>query len=176
MGSAPIVAAAAQTKNPTRQALVSSSGTFWDTVVMCAITGIVIVNCGYWTKGLDGAALTKATFDDIPILGPVVLAVGLLTFVFATIIAWSYYGEKAAEYLFGAKVVLPYRWAWVIMVFVGSILSLPIVWSFADVANGIMIIPNLVSLILLSGVVVQETKEYLWDGEKRSEPGADEKR
>ncbi len=176
MGSAPIVAAAAQTKNPTRQALVSSSGTFWDTVVMCAITGIVIVNCGYWTKGLDGAALTKATFDDIPILGPVVLAVGLLTFVFATIIAWSYYGEKAAEYLFGTKAVLPYRWAWVIMVFVGSILSLPIVWSFADVANGIMIIPNLVSLILLSGVVVQETKEYLWDGEKRSEPGADEKR
>jgi len=166
MGSAPIVAAAAQTENPTRQALVSSSGTFWDTVVMCAITGIVIVNCGYWTRGLGGAALTNATFNDIRVLGPIVLAVGLLTFVFATIIAWSYYGEKAAEYLFGSKIVMPYRWAWVIMVFVGSILSLPAVWSFADIANGIMIIPNLISLIFLSGVVVQETKEYLWDKEQ----------
>lgn len=163
MGSAPIVAAAAQTKNPTRQALVSSSGTFWDTVVMCLITGIVIVNCGYWVKGLDGAVLTKVTFNDIPVLGPIVLAVGLLTFVFATIIAWSYYGEKAAEYLFGPKITMPYRWAWVIMVFIGSILSLNIVWTFADIANGIMIIPNLISLIVLSGVVVKETKEFLWD-------------
>ena len=164
MGSAPIVAAAAQTRNPTRQALVSSSGTFWDTVVMCLITGIVIVNCGYWTKGLGGAALTKATFNDIPVLGPIVLAVGLLTFVFATIIAWSYYGEKAAEYLFGHRIVMPYRWAWVIVCFCGSILSLPIVWSFADVANGIMIVPNLISLLILSGVVVAETREHLWEG------------
>ncbi len=169
MGSAPIVAAAAQTKNPTRQALVSSSGTFWDTVVMCLITGIVIVNCGYWVKGFDGAALTKATFNDIPVLGPIVLAVGLLTFVFATIIAWSYYGEKAAEYLFGSKITMPYRWAWVVMVFVGSILSLNIVWTFADIANGIMIIPNLISLIVLSGVVVAETKQFLWD-EKIAKP------
>ena len=169
MGSAPIVAAAAQTRNPTRQALVSSSGTFWDTVVMCLITGIVIVNCGYWVKGLGGAALTKATFDDIPVLGPIVLAVGLLTFVFATIIAWSYYGEKAAEYLFGHKIVMPYRWTWVIVCFCGSILSLPIVWSFADIANGIMIVPNLISLIVLSGVVVKETREHLWEGKTHKE-------
>ncbi len=104
LGSAPIVAAAAQTKNPVRQALVSSTGTFWDTVVVCAMTGLVLVNSGEWTKGLNGAALTKAAFADIPVVGPIVLTVGLLTFVFSTILGWSYYGEKAAEYLFGPRV------------------------------------------------------------------------
>lgn len=164
LGSAPIVAAAAQTKNPIRQALVSSTGTFWDTVVMCAITGIVIVNSGYWLQGLEGAALTKAAFNDIPVFGPIVLAFGLLTFVFATIIGWSYYGEKAAEYLFGTKFTITYRWLWVIMVMVGSVLSLPIVWSFSDIANAFMAIPNLISLIALNGIIVAETKKYLWSG------------
>ena len=162
LGSAPIVAAAAQTKNPVRQALVSSTGTFWDTVVVCAMTGLVLVNSGEWMNGLVGASLTKAAFSDIPVVGPLVLTVGLMTFVFSTILGWSYYGEKAAEYLFGSKAVKPYRWLWVCAVMIGSVLSLPIVWSFADIANALMAIPNLVSLILLSRIIVNETRVYLW--------------
>ena len=107
LGSAPIVAAAAQTTNPVRQALVSSTGTFWDTVVVCAMTGLVVVNSGAWTKGLNGASLTKAAFADLPFVGPVVLTVGLLTFVFSTILGWSYYGEKACEYLLGKRSIFP---------------------------------------------------------------------
>jgi AGCS family alanine or glycine:cation symporter len=162
MGSAPIVAAAAQTKNPVRQALVSSTGTFWDTVVMCAITGVVIVNSGQWVHGYQGAALTKTAFDGIPVFGPIILTFGLLTFVFATLIGWSYYGEKAAEYLLGTRVIKPYRWLWVIAVMVGSVVSLPSVWAFADIANGILVIPNLISLIVLAGVIVKETRDFLW--------------
>lgn len=162
LGSAPIVAAAAQTKNPVRQALVSSTGTFWDTVVVCAITGLVLVNSGEWMKGLHGAALTKTAFADIPVVGPIVLTVGLLTFVFSTILGWSYYGEKAAEYLFGGKVIQPYRWIWVAAVFIGSVLALPLVWSLADIANGLMAIPNLISLIVLNSIIFRETSEYLW--------------
>jgi AGCS family alanine or glycine:cation symporter len=163
LGSAPIVAAAAQTKNPVRQALVSSTGTFWDTVVVCAITGLVIVNSGEWMKGLTGAALTKQAFSDFHIVGPIVLTLGLLTFVFSTILGWSYYGEKAAEYLFGNKVVKPYRYLWVIFVMIGSVMSLNVVWTFADITNALMAVPNLVSLILLSGVIANETKKYLWE-------------
>ncbi len=163
LGSAPIVAAAAQTKNPVRQALVSSTGTFWDTVVVCAMTGLVLVNSGEWVKGLRGAALTRAAFADFHIVGPIVLTMGLLTFVFSTILGWSYYGEKAAEYLLGPKVITPYRWIWVVAVMIGSILSLPTVWSLADVTNGLMAIPNLVSLIVLNGVIVSETRRYLWN-------------
>jgi len=162
LGSAPIVAAAAQTKNPVRQALVSSTATFWDTVVVCAMTGLVLVNSGEWAKGLKGAALTRTAFSDFHIVGPTILTLGLLTFVFSTILGWSYYGEKAAEYLLGAKVIRPYRWLWVIAVLVGSVLSLSIVWSLADVTNGLMAIPNLISLIALNGVVVAETRRYLW--------------
>lgn len=162
LGSAPIVAAAAQTKNPVRQALVSATGTFWDTVVVCAITGTVLVNSGEWTKGLSGASLTKAAFSDIPVVGPIVLTMGLLTFVFSTILGWSYYGEKAAEYLFGPRIIAPYRWLWVAVVMLGSVLSLPIVWSFADTANALMAIPNLISLLALSGILVSVTREYLW--------------
>jgi alanine or glycine:cation symporter, AGCS family len=164
LGSAPIVAAAARTKNPVRQALVSSTGTFWDTVVVCLITGLVLVNSGEWITGARGAALTKAAFEDIPVVGPIILTVGLLTFVFSTILGWSYYGEKAAEYLLGTKVVIPYRMAWVVAVMLGSVLTLPVVWSFADITNGLMAIPNLVSLLVLHQVVRKETQEYLWSG------------
>jgi AGCS family alanine or glycine:cation symporter len=173
LGSAPIVAAAAMTRNPVRQALVSSTGTFWDTVVVCAMTGLVIVNSGDWHAGLKGAALTKTAFTHIPHVGPVVLTVGLLTFVFSTILGWSYYGEKAAEYLFGPKAIRPYRVLWVVAVMVGSVATLPVVWSFADIANGMMAIPNLVSLLALNGVLVSETRKYLWSGnlEKDSAEG-----
>ena len=154
-----------QTKNPVRQALVSSTGTFWDTVVVCAMTGLVVVQSGEWEKGLQGAALTKAAFADLPVVGPLVLTIGLLTFVFSTILGWSYYGEKAAEYLFGPSVIVPYRWLWVAAVMVGSVASLPAVWTFADVANGLMAVPNLISLIALAGVAAAETDRFLWTGD-----------
>jgi len=165
LGSAPIVAAAAQTKNPVRQALVSSTGTFWDTVVVCALTGLVIVNSDQWIKGYNGAALTKAAFEGMSFVGPIVLTVSLLTFVFSTVLGWSYYGEKAAEYLFGPRAIKPYRWLWVAAVMVGSLSTLRAVWSFADVANALMAIPNVISLFALSNVVVLETRKYLWNGD-----------
>jgi alanine or glycine:cation symporter, AGCS family len=163
LGSAPIVAAAAQTTNPVRQALVSSTGTFWDTVVVCLMTGLVLVNSGDWTTaGLTGATLTKAAFGDLGRIGSLVLSVGLLTFVFSTILGWSYYGEKACEYLLGTPSILPYRCLWVALVMVGSVVKLGVVWSFADIANALMAIPNLISLLLLNGVIVAETRQYLW--------------
>lgn len=160
MGSAPIVAAAAKTRNPVEQALVSSTGTFWDTVVVCAMTGIVLVSSGEWVNGGSGAALTKAAFAHFPIVGPTVLTIGLLTFVFSTILGWGYYGEKSIEYLLGPKAIMPYRYLWVIAVFIGSVLSLPMVWNFADCANALMAIPNLISLIALNGVIANETQAY----------------
>lgn len=163
LGSAPIVAAAAQTTNPVRQALVSSTGTFWDTVVVCALTGLVVVNSGFWMDGLNGAALTKAAFGEFHVLGSIILSVALLTFVFSTILGWSYYGEKAAEYLFGTPVIRYYRYLWVAAVMVGSLVSLKAVWTFADITNGLMAIPNLISLIVLSKVLVSETQEHLWN-------------
>jgi AGCS family alanine or glycine:cation symporter len=163
LGSAPIVAAAAITRNPVKQALVSATGTFWDTVVVCALTGIVIVNTGVWQLGLTGGKLTHAAFGQIPVVGPIVLTIGLLTFVFSTILGWSYYAEKAVEYLLGKKAILPYRIVYTATVFIGSVFSLGVVWDFADIANGLMAIPNLIALILLSGVIVKETKKYLWD-------------
>ena len=174
LGSAPIVAAAAQTRNPVRQALVSSTGTFWDTVVVCAMTGLVVVNSLRWTEGLKGAALTKAAFNDLGVVGPIILSVGLLTFVFSTILGWSYYGEKAAEYLIGERAVKPYRYLWVAAVMVGSVATMPAVWAFADIANGLMAVPNLISLIALSGVAAAETRRYLWEGdiERAADPPA----
>lgn len=163
LGSAPIVAAAAKTRNPVKQALVSSTGTFWDTVVVCAMTGLVLVNSGFWQQGLKGAALTKSAFAAIPVIGPIILTIGLLTFVFSTILGWSYYGEKAIEYLLGKKAILPYRILWVIFVFVGSVFSLTLVWDLADLFNGLMAVPNLIALLVLSPIIVSETKKYLWD-------------
>jgi AGCS family alanine or glycine:cation symporter len=162
LGSAPIVAAAAQTRTPVRQALVSSTGTFWDTVVICALTGLVVVSSGEWTKGLKDVALSRAAFNDIPFIGPIILWVGLITFVYSTILGWSYYGEKAMEYLFGPKSLKPYRWLWVCAVMVGAVVKIPVVWSFADITNALMALPNLIALLLLSGVIARETKLH-WD-------------
>ena len=163
LGSAPIVAAAAQTKNPIRQGLVSSTGTFWDTVVVCAMTGLVVVNSGEWTAGKTGTDLTRAAFSGLHVVGPIVLTLGLVTFVFSTILGWSYYGEKAIEYLLGTKAVKPYRWMWVVCVMIGSVSTLNAVWTFADIANALMAIPNLISLLVLTPVIIMETKEHLWD-------------
>jgi len=166
LGSAPIVAAAAQTRNPVRQALVSSSGTFWDTVVICAMTGLVIVSSVIAYPDIsssDGAALTKAAFSKIPYVGKPLLSFGLLTFAFTTILGWCYYGERAVEYLKGARWMLAYRVLYIVMVFVGSIISLEVVWNAADCMNALMAIPNLISLLLLSGVIAKETRHYLWE-------------
>lgn len=167
LGSAPIVAAAAQTRNPVRQALVSATGTFWDTVVVCAMTGIVVVSSimsnPVAAEGLKGADLTNMAFSQIPVVGPIVLTFGLMTFVFSTILGWSYYGERAIEYLFGKIAILPYRLLWVIAVFLGSIMTLDVVWAMADAMNAMMAIPNLISLLFLSGVIVAETRKYLWE-------------
>lgn len=168
LGSAPIAAAAAQTKNPVRQALVSSTGTFWDTVVVCLMTGLVLVTTimkypGI-SQGLNGAEVTNAAFSMIPVIGPIVLTVGLFTFVYSTILGWSYYGERAVEYLTGKKGIMPYRILFTLVVFVGSTASLPMVWDFSDAANALMAIPNLVALLCLSGIIVKDTKEILWNG------------
>jgi AGCS family alanine or glycine:cation symporter len=160
MGSAPIVAAAARSKNPVRQAMVSATGTFWDTVVVCAITGLVIVSSGKWMEVEGKQALAEASFAGLWYVGDAVLTFGLFFFVFSTILGWSYYGEKAAEYLFGSKVIIPYRWLWVIAVLLGSVLSTPTVWNFGDALNGLMAAPNLISLLILSGVIVAETRNY----------------
>lgn len=163
LGSAPIIAAAAQTKNPMRQALVSASATFWDTVIVCAITGLVIVSSGHWKEGLPKAALTNAAFEDLHTIGPVFLLFGLTTFVFSSILGWCYYGEKAAEYLMGPRAVKPYRSLWVMMVLAGAVQPAAVVMNFSDAANGLMAVPNLVSLLLLSGLIARETRLHAGD-------------
>ena len=165
LGSAPIVAAAAQTRNPVRQALVSSTGTFWDTVIICALTGIVIVSSIIAYPDIDysdGAALTKMAFSKIPYIGAPLLSFGLLTFAFSTILGWCYYGERTVEYLKGKRWTYAYRLLYIIAVFIGSIASLDIVWNIADCMNALMAIPNLLSLLFLNGMLVHETRKYLW--------------
>lgn len=167
MGSAPIAAAAAQTRNAVRQALVSSTGTFWDTVVVCALTGLVLVSSIIANPGInysDGAKLTQLAFGQIPHVGSIILTISLVTFAFSTILGWSYYAERAIEYLAGRKVVFVYRLAWVVLVYVGSVVDLSLVWNVADIMNALMALPNIISLILLSGVIVAETRKYLWSG------------
>lgn len=166
LGSAPIVAAAAQTRNPVRQALVSSTGTFWDTVVICALTGLVLVSSILAYPDIDytsDAALTKMAFAKIPYVGTPILSFGIVTFAFSTILGWTYYSQKAVEYLGGRKIMRAYRLLWIVMVYVGSVVNLSLVWNFADVVNALMAIPNLISLLLLSGVIVSETRKYLWN-------------
>ena len=166
LGSAPIVAAAAQTRNPVRQALVSSTGTFWDTVVVCALTGLVLVSSILAYPDIDhtqGAALTKAAFSKVP-FGSIILTIGIITFAFSTILGWSYYGERAVEYLGGKRYVFSYRIAWIIAVFLGSVVNLGLIWSIADSMNALMAIPNLVALLLLSRVLIKESNNYLRPG------------
>jgi AGCS family alanine or glycine:cation symporter len=186
LGSAPIVAASAQTKNPVRQALVSASGTFWDTVVICALTGIVIVSCvlSYADvsmidnavlrdifdmtlkeklQKLDGGALTRLAFGQIPYVGAPLLMFGLFTFAFSTILGWSLYAQRAVEYIGGYKLSKVYVWLFLVAVFLGSAISLNTVWTMADIFNALMAIPNLCALILLSKVLVKDTDYYLWN-------------
>ncbi|MEK4031087.1 sodium:alanine symporter family protein [Pseudobacillus sp. FSL P4-0506] len=162
LGSAPIAAAAAKTDMPARQALVSMTQVFIDTILICSITGITIVMAGQYDQGLEGSELTTVSFESF--LGPAgsyVVALGLLFFASSTIIGWSYYGEKCFSYLFSKKVVKYYRLVFVLAVFIGAVTSLELVWTFADIMNGLMAFPNLVGIIGLSGVVIHETKNVL---------------
>lgn len=166
MGSAPIVAAAAQTKNPVRQALVSSTGTFWDTVVICAITGLVIVSSIIAYPEIsqeDGGMLTKKAFGMIPYVGTPILTFGIITFSFSTILGWSYYGERAMEYLAGRRSIVFYRIMYIMLVYTGATMSLALVWNVADIMNALMAVPNLIALLLLSGVIAKDTQHYLWE-------------
>ncbi|MBQ3700049.1 MAG: sodium:alanine symporter family protein [Prevotella sp.] len=166
MGSAPIVAAAAQTRNPVRQALVSSTGTFWDTVVICALTGMVLVSSILAYPDItysDGAALTKVAFSKIPYIGAPLLTFGILTFAFSTILGWSYYGESAVNYIERRNSNRFYRILYICFLFFGSIISLDVIWNIADCMNALMAIPNLIALLLLSGVAARETTKYLWN-------------
>ena len=152
MGSAPLVAASAQTRNPKRQALVSMTGTFWDTVVICLMTGLVLVSCIIKYEHIDGlsgngAELTSKAFSMIPYIGLPILVVGLITFAFSTILGWYYYGERAAVYLFGEKTIMVYKVLWVAAVFIGSLQELNLVWDLADLLNGLMAIPNIIAVL-----------------------------
>lgn len=160
LGSAPIVAAAAQTRSPVRQALVSSTGTFWDTVVVCALTGLVIVSSVLANDGISfemGGRLTHAAFATIPYVGTPLLLFGIVTFAFSTILGWEYYGEKGIEFLAGRRSAVPYRVVYVVMCFVGGVTQLELVWNLSDLGNGLMAVPNLVSVLALSGVIARES-------------------
>ncbi|OUP25575.1 alanine/glycine:cation symporter family protein [Gemmiger sp. An194] len=166
LGTAPIAAATAQTKNSVRQALVSMTGTFWDTVIVCAMTGIVVVSSmvkqPQLYEGASDDAMTRLAFANLP-AGQIVLALALSVFAFTTILGWSYYGERCVEYLFGPKGIPVYRLVFLVVLFIGAVANLDLVWSFADLMNGLMAFPNLISVLLLSGVIVAETRHYLWE-------------
>lgn len=175
MGSAPIVAAAAQTRNPVRQALVSASGTFWDTVVVCLMTGLVLVSSIMKNPAIDmgsisdGGILTTLAFDQIPVLGPVILVVGIISFAFSTVLGWSYYGERCLEYLVGSKGQRFYRIVYVAVAAIAPVVALNLVWTVADTLNALMAIPNLIAVLLLSGVVARETRQYIGDLDRHCE-------
>ena len=167
MGSAPIAAAAAQTRNPVRQALVSSTGTFWDTVVVCLMTGLVLVSTIMKNPTInaneitDGGVLTSLAFDQIPVIGPLILVVGIISFAFSTILGWAYYGERCVEYFAGKKGLIPYRVLYIAVAVTAPVVALDVVWDIADILNALMAIPNLIAVLLLSPVIVKETKKYL---------------
>ncbi|MCI9216248.1 sodium:alanine symporter family protein [Lachnospiraceae bacterium 42-17] len=167
MGSAPIAAAAAQTRNPVRQALVSSTGTFWDTVVVCLMTGLVLVTTIMKNPNVnadqigDGGVLSTLAFGQIPVFGPIVLTLGIITFAYSTILGWAYYGERCVEYFAGSKGLMPYRVLYIAVAVIAPVISLNVVWTIADILNALMAIPNLAAVLLLSNVIVKETRKYI---------------
>lgn len=171
MGSAPIVASAAATRNPARQAMVSMTGTFWDTVVVCLLTGLVLVSTLVGTPEIvtngaieNGAQLTSAAFAKIPVIGTPTLVFGMVLFAFTTIIGWSYYGNRCVTYLFGKRAIRPYQVIYVAIAFLGAVGVGDVVWTCSDIANALMVVPNIICVLLLSGLVARETKHYVWDG------------
>ncbi len=170
LGSAPIVAAAAATKNPARQALVAMTGTFWSTVVICALTGIVLVATMLANPGIvqgeslaEGAALSSAAFATIPVIGTPVLVLGMICFAYSTVIGWSYYGNRCVTYLFGRKAQRPYQVVYVIVGFLGAMGVGDVVWTISDIGNALMAVPNIIMVLMLSGLIARETKHYIYD-------------
>ena len=169
MGSAPIAAAAAQSRNPVRQALIASTGTFWDTVVVCLMTGLVLVTSIMKNPGIDvslvdnGGKLTSLAFGQIPVVGPILLTVGIITFAFSTVLGWAYYGERCIEYIGGKRVLVAYRCIYIAVAVIAPISALNLVWTIADILNALMSIPNLIAVLLLSGIIVKDTKKYIND-------------
>ena len=167
MGSAPIAAAAAQTRNPVRQALVSATGTFWDTVVVCAMTGLVLVTSIMKNPNIDisgvnnGGVLTTLAFDQIPYIGPMILVFGIILFAYSTVLGWAYYGERCVEYCLGKKALIPYRVLYIAVAAIAPVVALDLVWTVADILNALMAIPNLVAVLLLSPVIIKETRKYI---------------
>ena len=172
MGSAPIAAAAAQTRNPVRQALVSSTGTFWDTVVVCLMTGLTLVSTIMKNPAInadeitDGGVLTTLAFGQIPYLGPIILTLGIICFAYSTILGWAYYGERAVEYFSGKKGLIPYRVLYIAVAAIAPIVTLDVVWALADILNALMAIPNLIAVLLLSNIISNKTKLYINDLDK----------
>lgn len=161
LGSAPIAHAAAKTNDPIKQGMIAMLGTFIDTIIICSLTAFVIILTGTWESGLKGVSMSSQAFSTgLYGYGGFVVSFGLILFAFTTILGWSYYGERSAEYLFGAKIIQPYRVFWVAAIFIGAIMKLELVWTFADVLNGLMALPNLIALLLLSPVVFSKTRQY----------------
>ena len=179
MGSAPIIAAAARSRNPVRQALIASTATFWDTVVVCLITGLVLVSSllaleptasGTASGTLSGGELTSAAFSRIPYVGQAILIFGIITFAYATILGWSYYGERCLEYLFGKISLFPYRFLWILVLVFAPVIRLELVWSISDTLNALMAIPNLIAILLLSDVIAKDTRYYLKHLDEKAPP------
>ncbi|SKC73061.1 alanine/glycine:cation symporter family protein [Maledivibacter halophilus] len=170
LGSAPIAAAAAKTKSCVRQGLISMTGTFFDTIVVCTMTGLVLVMTGVWNSNLEGAAMTNEAFRiGLPtaFIGQFIVTVGLCFFAFTTILGWNYYGERCTEYLFGVRGIKPYKYIFICIIASGALnLKLDLIWIMADIVNGLMAIPNLIGIIGLSGIIVNETRKYFNNGKK----------
>lgn len=172
LGSAPIAHAAAETNSPVRQGTIAMLGTFIDTLIICTMTGLVLIVSGVWSSELEGAAMTLQVFDSSLPFGGNILSICIALFAFTTMLGWSYYGERCAQFLLGPKVVMPFRVLWVIGVFVGTQMSLGLVWKMSDALNGMMAIPNLLALLLLSPVVFKLTKQYFHQQATRPETKA----
>ena len=175
LGSAPIIAAAAKTKNPAEQALIAMTGTFWSTVVICALTGIVLVSTMISHPEIQaevladptfytGAQLASTAFATIPYVGTPILVIGMVSFSYSTILGWSYYGNRCAAYLFGKRAILPYHIVYVLVAFLGAIGVGNVVWTISDIGNALMAIPNIIAILLLSGLICRETKHYVYEG------------
>ena len=167
LGSAPIAHAAAKTDSPVTQGMIAMLGTFIDTILICSVTGLVIITSGEWSSGLSGATLSTAAFESVlPGVGGYIVSIGLIFFAFTTLLGWSFYGEKSAQFLFGDKIILPFRIVWVLVIPLGAIAQLEFIWLFADTLNALMAIPNLIALMLLSPVVFKLSRDYF--SEKKS--------
>jgi AGCS family alanine or glycine:cation symporter len=161
-GSAAMAHSTAKVEEPVREGLVAMLGPFIDTIVICTMTALVIITTGQWASGINGAPLTMASFNHaLPVYGEWMVVVGVMLFAFSTVVAWSYYGEKGIEYLAGKRSKLPYKWVYILFTLLGARFDLKAVWSYADTANGLMAVPNLIALVVLSGAVVGMTRKYM---------------